>query len=267
MELGHLLFTIFSAFFGLAVGSFLNVCIYRIPKGTFFTEKHSYCPKCGQPLKWYDMVPVFSWIFLGGKCRNCKEKISARYPIVESLNAVLWTLSAYFIGLNANAFIYDALFSALIVMTFIDIDTKEIPNGIVVFIIILSIPLFFTAKDVVWWHRLVGAVVISVPLYVIALVTGGIGGGDIKLYFALGLVLGLYPTLVSAFIAIVSAGLTQAPGPRNRRSHESNGPGIQRPVFHELHRTRIQQGKTPGFRPLVVGLHEGGPRGKDDTAR
>ena len=207
MELGHLLFTIFSAFFGLAVGSFLNVCIYRIPKGTFFTEKHSYCPKCGQPLKWYDMVPVFSWIFLGGKCRNCKEKISARYPIVESLNAVLWTLSAYFIGLNANAFIYDALFSALIVMTFIDIDTKEIPNGIVVFIIILSIPLFFTAKDVVWWHRLVGAVVISVPLYVIALVTGGIGGGDIKLYFALGLVLGLYPTLVSAFIAIVSAGL------------------------------------------------------------
>lgn len=84
----------------------------------------------------------FSWIFLGGKCRNCKEKISARYPIVESLNAVLWTLSAYFIGLNANAFIYDALFSALIVMTFIDIDTKEIPNGIVVFIIILSIPLF-----------------------------------------------------------------------------------------------------------------------------
>lgn len=207
MELGHLLFTIFSAFFGLAVGSFLNVCIYRIPKGTFFTEKHSYCPKCGQPLKWYDMVPVFSWIFLGGKCRNCKEKISARYPIVESLNAVLWTLSAYFIGLNANAFIYDALFSALIVMTFIDIDTKEIPNGIVVFIIILSIPLFFTAKDVVWWHRFVGAVVISVPLYVIALVTGGIGGGDIKLYFALGLVLGLYPTLVSAFIAIVSAGL------------------------------------------------------------
>ena len=92
-------------------------------------------------------------------------------------------------------------------MTLIDIDTKEIPNGIVVFIIILSIPLFFTAKDVVWWHRLVGAVVISVPLYVIALVTGGIGGGDIKLYFALGLVLGLYPTLVSAFIAIVSAGL------------------------------------------------------------
>lgn len=125
----------------------------------------------------------FSW----RKVQELQGKISARYPIVESLNAVLWTLSAYFIGLNANAFIYDALFSALIVMTFIDIDTKEIPNGIVVFIIILSIPLFFTAKDVVWWHRLVGAVVISVPLYVIALVTGGIGGGDIKLYLRWGL--------------------------------------------------------------------------------
>jgi len=170
------------------------------------TQRHVFHRKT-QLLSEVRAAAVFSWIFLGGKCRNCKEKISARYPIVESLNAVLWTLSAYFIGLNANAFIYDALFSALIVMTFIDIDTKEIPNGIVVFIIILSIPLFFTAKDVVWWHRLVGAVVISVPLYVIALVTGGIGGGDIKLYFALGLVLGLYPTLVSAFIAIVSAGL------------------------------------------------------------
>ena len=208
MELGHLLFTVFSAFFGLAVGSFLNVCIYRIPKGMFFKEKHSYCPKCGATLKWYDMIPVFSWIFLKGRCRNCHEKISARYPVVEALNAVLWTLSAYFFGLTANAFIYDVLFSAFIVMTFIDIDTKEIPNGIVLLIIILSIPLFFTARDVIWWQRLAGAAVISVPLYLIALVSGGgIGGGDIKLFFALGLVLGLYKTLICAFIAIVSAGL------------------------------------------------------------
>lgn len=206
MELGHLLFTIFSAFFGLAVGSFLNVCIYRIPKGTFSpkTQLLSEVRAAAEMVRYGAGFQLdFSW----RKVQELQGKISARYPIVESLNAVLWTLSAYFIGLNANAFIYDALFSALIVMTFIDIDTKEIPNGIVVFIIILSIPLFFTAKDVVWWHRLVGAVVISVPLYVIALVTGGIGGGDIKLYFALGLVLGLYPTLVSAFIAIVSAGL------------------------------------------------------------
>lgn len=197
--------------FGLAVGSFLNVCIYRIPKKIFFKEKHSFCPKCGAQLKWYDMVPVFSWIFLGGKCRNCKEPISPRYPLVESLTCILWVMSAYFFGLSVNAFIYDVVFAALIVMTFIDLDTKEIPNGIVILLIALSIPLFFTAKDVLWWHRLVGAVVISVPLYIIALITGGgIGGGDIKLFFGIGLILGLWQTLIAAFIAIVSAGLVGA---------------------------------------------------------
>ncbi len=202
---------VFSGMFGLAFGSFLNVCIYRIPKKIFFKEKHSYCPKCGAPLKWYDMFPVFSWIFLGGKCRNCKEPISPRYPIVEGLTCILWVMSAYFFGLTVNAFLYDILFAALLVMTFIDIDTKEIPNGIVLLIIVLSIPLFFTAKEVIWWQRFVGAVVISVPLYIVALVSGGgIGGGDIKLFFGIGLVLGLWKTLIAAFIAIVSAGLIGA---------------------------------------------------------
>lgn len=207
MEIGHLLFIIFAAVFGLAVGSFLNVCIYRIPKGNFFSEKHSYCPKCGEKLKWYDMFPVVSWICLGGKCRFCKEKISARYPLVELLTAVLWACTAYYFGLTVNAFIYLVLFAALIVMTFIDLDTKEIPDGIVVLIVLLAIPLFFTDKDIIWWHRLVGMLAVSVPLYIIALISGGgIGGGDIKLFFALGAVLGLWPTLICALLAIVSAG-------------------------------------------------------------
>lgn len=211
MDVTKILFITFSALFGLAVGSFLNVCIYRIPKKTFFKEKHSCCPHCGATLKWYDMFPVVSWLALGGKCRSCKESISPRYPVVEALTALLWALSAYAFGLSVNAFVYDILFAALIVMTFIDLDTKEIPNGIVLLIMLLSVPLFFTAKDVVWWHRLVGAIVVSVPLYIIALITGGgVGGGDIKLFFALGLVLGLWQTLIAAFLAIVSAGFIGA---------------------------------------------------------
>ena len=137
MELGHLLFTIFSAFFGLAVGSFLNVCIYRIPKGTFFTEKHSYCPKCVQPLKWYYMVPVFSWLFLRGRCRKCKEPISPQYPIIEALIGILYIVVFAVNGLELTSIIYCFLTSALIVLSVIDWRTYEIPLGINIFILVL----------------------------------------------------------------------------------------------------------------------------------
>ncbi|MEG1791942.1 MAG: prepilin peptidase [Clostridia bacterium] len=211
MDIMEIYFLIVSGLFGLAVGSFLNVCIYRIPKKIFFSEKHSYCPKCLQQLKWYDMFPVISWVILGGKCRFCKQKISVRYPIVESINCIMWVLSAYYFGISINAFIFDLLFSALLVMTFIDLDTKEIPNGIVLLIMALGVVLFFTQPEIIWWHRLVGAVVVSVPLYIVALVTsGGIGGGDIKLFFALGIVLGFKLTLVAFGFAIILGGLVGA---------------------------------------------------------
>ena len=210
MDILEIYFIIVSSLFGLAVGSFLNVCIYRIPKKNFFSEKNSYCPKCLNRLKWYDMFPVISWVLLGGKCRFCKEKISPRYPLVELLNGILWTLSAWFFGFTANAFIFDILFSALIVMTFIDFDTKEIPNGIVLLILVLGGVLFFTQPEILWWHRLIGTLVVSAPLYIIALVTGGIGGGDIKLFFALGLVFGWKLILVAGLISIVLGGIIGA---------------------------------------------------------
>ena len=85
------LYAILSAAFGLVVGSFLNVVIYRLPvKGKFFEKSRSYCPKCGAELKWYHNIPVFSYVFLRGRCALCKEKISPRYPLVELLNAGLW---------------------------------------------------------------------------------------------------------------------------------------------------------------------------------
>ncbi|MEG2454093.1 MAG: A24 family peptidase, partial [Clostridia bacterium] len=141
----------------------------------------------------------------------CKQKISVRYPIVESINCIMWVLSAYYFGISINAFIFDLLFSALLVMTFIDLDTKEIPNGIVLLIMALGVVLFFTQPEIIWWHRLVGAVVVSVPLYIVALVTsGGIGGGDIKLFFALGIVLGFKLTLVAFGFAIILGGLVGA---------------------------------------------------------
>ena len=78
--------------FGIVIGSFLNVCIYRLPLHESIITAPSHCMTCGRKLKWYDMVPVFSWIVLGGKCRNCKSKISAQYPIIEALNGILYVL-------------------------------------------------------------------------------------------------------------------------------------------------------------------------------
>ena len=76
--------------FGIVIGSFLNVCIYRLPLHESIITAPSHCMTCGRKLKWYDMVPVFSWIVLGGKCRNCKSKISAQYPLIEALNGIIY---------------------------------------------------------------------------------------------------------------------------------------------------------------------------------
>lgn len=205
------LYIVLSALFGLAVGSFLNVCIYRIPKHEFFGRKRSYCPKCGVELKWYHNIPIFSYVFLGGKCAFCKEKISPRYPVVEILNMALWIVNFLIFGLSWSTLIYDITFSALIVMTFIDFDVKEIPNGIVLLIILLGVSSFFLMPEVLWWHRLIGAFCVSLPLFIIAMITGGgIGGGDIKLFFAAGILLGYKMILVSSLLAVVLGGIMAA---------------------------------------------------------
>ena len=86
--------------FGITVGSFLNVLIYRIPKKEEFVKTRSHCMSCGYQLEWYDLIPIFSWLSLGGKCRKCKSKISAQYPLIELLNGILWLLSFLFYDLT-----------------------------------------------------------------------------------------------------------------------------------------------------------------------
>ena len=140
--------------FGIVVGSFLNVCIYRIPlKETVVTER-SHCMSCGHTLAWYDLFPLFSWISLGGKCRYCKAKISKQYPIVEALNGILWVMCFLTAGfyphmiLSVNEYGVWTIFSwflaclvcsALIVVTVIDWRTFEIPFGTCVFIFVIAL--------------------------------------------------------------------------------------------------------------------------------
>ena len=186
--------------FGIVVGSFLNVCIYRIPLGETIVTAPSHCMSCGSRLHWYDMVPVFSWMVLGGKCRNCKAKISVQYPIIEAVNGILYVVVCAVNGLTWVSLVYCLMVSALLTLSVIDWRTYEIPFGINVFLAVLGV--IATALDLtnITGH-IIGAVCVSGFLGILYLLSKGraIGGGDIKLMAACGLILG-WQRIILAFL-------------------------------------------------------------------
>lgn len=190
--------------FGITIGSFLNVCIYRIPLGESIVAAPSHCMTCGRKLKWYDMVPVFSWLVLGGKCRNCKSKISVQYPIIEGVNGILYVMICAVNGLEWSSVIYCFMASALLVLSIIDWRTYEIPFGINVFLFILGVAMTILDRGNFIEH-LIGMVCVSGLLGILYLLTGGraIGGGDIKLMFACGLILGWKLILLAFFLGCI----------------------------------------------------------------
>lgn len=205
--------------YGLLVGSFLNVCIYRIPRRIFWGSAHSYCPNCHTPLRWYELIPLFSYVFLGGRCRTCKERISLRYPLVEGGNMLLWILAYVTFGFGWYSVVLCVLFSILLVASCIDLDIMELPNGLVLAIAVLGIAPFVASffegsglpGNLPWWGYLVGIVAASAPLFLVALLTrGGIGGGDIKLMAALGFFAGWRLVLLGTFFGIIAGGVMGA---------------------------------------------------------
>lgn len=149
--------------FGIVIGSFLNVCIYRIPQHETVVTERSHCMRCGYQLAWYDMVPVFSWLFLRGRCRRCKEPISPQYPIIEALNGILYIVVFAVNGLELTSIIYCFLTSALIVLSVIDWRTYEIPFGINIFILVLGILHVFLDHDN-WSEYVIGFFCVSLFL-------------------------------------------------------------------------------------------------------
>lgn len=190
--------------FGITIGSFLNVCIYRIPLGESIVTAPSHCMTCGWKLKWYDMVPVFSWLVLGGKCRNCKSKISVQYPIIEGVNGILYVMICAVNGLEWSSVIYCFMASALLVLSIIDWRTYEIPFGINVFLFVLGIAMTILDRGNLVEH-LIGMICVSGLLGILYLLTDGraIGGGDIKLMFACGLILGWKLILLAFFLGCI----------------------------------------------------------------
>lgn len=128
--------------FGITIGSFLNVCIYRLPAGESLTKKNSHCMTCGTPIKWYDLIPVFSWLFLRGKCRACGSKISGRYILVESLTGIIFTLTFMRFDVIQTGIIYPALLclflAGVIVIGFEDYDTQEMTVSVLVYLVLIA---------------------------------------------------------------------------------------------------------------------------------
>lgn len=191
--------------FGITIGSFLNVCIYRLPLGESVVTAPSHCMSCGEKLHWYDMVPVFSWIILGGKCRNCKARISVQYPVIEGVNGILYVIICAVNGWNLMSGVYCLMTSALVVLAVIDWRTYEIPFGINVFLLIMgAAATVLDGRSGVISH-LIGMICVSGLLEIIYLVSGGaaIGGGDIKMMFACGLLLGWQRILLAFLLGCI----------------------------------------------------------------
>ena len=177
--------------YGILIGSFLNVCIYRIPKGESIVVARSHCMKCGKQIKWYDLVPLVSFLVLRGKCRYCKDKLSWQYPAVEALNGILYGVIVVVNGFNEVSIRYCLATSALLALSIIDWRTFEIPIGFNIFIGILGAVRVITDLGH-WYDYVIGFFAVSLFLLILYIATKGrgIGGGDIKLMAAAGLLLG-----------------------------------------------------------------------------
>ncbi|MFZ0724231.1 MAG: A24 family peptidase [Desulfobacterales bacterium] len=193
--------------FGLCIGSFLNVCIYRVPAAKSIVFPGSMCPSCQTPIRIYDNIPLLGFLWLGGRCRHCRAPISIRYPLIELLTGTLALGLFLKYGASLDAVIYFAFACVLIVITFIDIDHRIIPDRIslpgifVFFLAALALP------SMTWLEALLGIAIGGGSLFLVALVyhlltrKEGMGGGDIKLLAMIGALIGWKGVLFTIFVS------------------------------------------------------------------
>ncbi|MBO8128749.1 MAG: prepilin peptidase [Peptococcaceae bacterium] len=220
---------------GFLIGSFLNVCIHRIPRGGSVVVPSSRCPRCGHRLGAADLVPVLSWLLLRGRCRYCGGAVSLRYPLVELLTGFAFALVFLKTGFNLMLLKYLVLTSLLITASFIDLEHYIIPNQLIVFGLgsgLLLSP--FTQPGIV--SSLIGALLTGGVLLLLAVASrGGMGGGDIKLAAVVGLYLGWSQGLLALFLAAVMAGaaglVLMVLRIKGRKDYIAFGPGIAAGAF------------------------------------
>jgi leader peptidase (prepilin peptidase) / N-methyltransferase len=215
------LIVVVSGLLGLIAGSFLNVVIYRVPLRQSVVWPASHCPACGEPIEPRDNVPLLSYVVLRGRCRRCKARISARYPLVEALTGVLFAGAAYEFGLGLDLLSALALILALIALAGTDLEHRLLPNAIVGPAALVGFTLSVLDNPERWWVYLVSALAVAGGLFALAFAyPGGMGMGDVKMGGMLGAFLGPYAALavfLGALCGAITGGLLMVAGKMQRR--------------------------------------------------
>src|SRR5713101_266443 len=201
-----------AALFGALIGSFLNVCIYRLPHRECIIHPRSRCLQCKATIAWYDNIPLLSFLWLRGRCRACRTRIAWRYPLVEALNAAGYGFIAWRFGVSPTALVYAVLLSVLIVISFIDLDHMIVPDRITLPGMALGL-VVGTLLLPRWWDSIGGFLLGGGLLYFMAWISPylfgkeGMGGGDIKLLAMIGAFLGWKPALLTIMIGSLTGSI------------------------------------------------------------
>lgn len=211
-----LLLSVPAVLFGLVIGSFLNVLIYRLPRGTTVVSGRSKCPVCGHTIAWHDNIPLLSYGLLRGRCRDCRAAISIRYPVVELVAGVTAGLVVWSLGATLEALWAFAFFSILLVITLVDWSHKVIPDSLSLGGMVFGWIGAAVCLDITLVDSLLGALVGGGLLFVIAAAyrvvrkAEGMGGGDVKLMAMIGAFLGwqmVFPVLILASFSGAAYGI------------------------------------------------------------
>jgi len=224
-----ILFTAVAGLFGLNIGSFLNVCTLRWPVDESVISPGSHCPKCHEPVHWYDNIPVLSWLLLRGRCRNCNEPVSIQYPLVELATGLMWAgvFAAY--GPSWEAFRGGVLLTILFGISISDARFYIIPDQFSLGGTVLGVALAFLPGGIEWLTSVIGAVVGYMSLWLVDIVgtrlikklspgrleeagvDQAMGGGDVKMMMMIGAFLGVWGVALTTFLGSVLALLVYGP--------------------------------------------------------
>lgn len=189
--------------FGITIGSFLNVCIYRIPRKEDIVITPSHCMGCGKRIQWFDLVPILSFLVLKGRCRHCRTRLSYQYPMIEFVNGLAYVLLAILLGVTPYMIMMCIVFSTLLVIAMIDLRHMIIPNSILLFFFVIALGYrLFISKE--YLDAFLGFFAASGFLYLVHLLSGGnMGLGDVKLMAVFGLFLGWKNILLAMFLGSI----------------------------------------------------------------
>ena len=204
----ELVITIIMAVLGACAASFINAFSLRRALDVSNIKGRSNCPACEKTLHWYELIPIVSWLILLGKCSACKKPISPRYLITELVSAAAAALVFVRYGITLMTPLAFGVVVLLLAITLIDLSTMEIPNGLIIALMPFAIAAIWLQPEITLISRGIGFIAVSVPMFILAFLIGGFGGGDIKLMSVCGFLLGWQGILLAFFIGVITGGAT-----------------------------------------------------------